>query len=628
MAERFVQSHIRNLPLFQQLSPPQLGVLANIVQLLRFEPGQLVVQEGQATQGLILFVSGRGILTRIAPNGMEESIGSVESGQYADEIALYNMGVETASLRIVESSIVLLIPRAPFVQLLAAYPEIRANVRIQTGIGGSAQAQTRDAAVKLFKGQRTDETVLQVWRRHWWAITQQGWLALLVAVVLFGIALVLAGQAPALALVAAGLAVVIPGIIIAYLYYDWQDDSVVLTDQRLVRIWHRLLAFETTINEMPLDQILEVNTMIPPGDIFARIFQYGTITVRTAGQGVNMILDMMPHPMGVQSMIFTQRDRFKERNEQRQRENVRNDVQQALGIAEVVQSQATDHPRTREENIGLPFIRTKYVASNGDLVYRKHSSIWLQHVFLPGLLILGALMFMVLSIIIPNFPLSGGVGLGAGMLLLILGAIWFYASDWDWRNDLFIIGSETITLIQQRPLWLQNVVERIRISQIDNVKSQVFGLTNNLLNRGDVRISLIGSDAKDAKVMASIYDPQEVQAEISRRQAAIKSDRNQNDVDQQRQVIKEYLQTYHEIQKTQEAERVVPQQPVSLQQAVPLKQNAPPLRPAQPLAPAQPAQPTQAIYPQATEQNIPPENQPLPPRDGIRPPRVPRARPD
>ncbi|MEO8393362.1 MAG: cyclic nucleotide-binding domain-containing protein [Chloroflexota bacterium] len=624
MAERFVQSHIRNLPLFEQLSPPQLGVLANVVQMLRFEPGQLVVQEGQATQGLLLFVSGRGILTRIAPNGMEESIGSVETGQYVDEIALYNTGVETASLRVVESAIVLLIPRAPFVQLLASYPEIRANVRIQTG---NAQAQTRDAAVKLFKGQRTDETVLQVWRRHWWAISQQIWLALVVAVVLFAIALLLAGQAPALALAAAGLAVVIPGIIIAYLYYDWQDDSVVLTDQRIVRIWHRVLAFETTINEMPLDQILEVNTMIPPGDIFARIFQYGTITVKTAGQGVNMILDMMPHPMGVQSMIFTQRDRFKERNEQRQRANVRNDVQQALGIADVVPSQQTDHPRTREENIGLPFIRTKYVASNGDLVYRKHSSIWIQHVFLPGLVILGALMFMFLSVIIPNFPLSGGVGLGAGMLLLILGAIWFYAADWDWRYDLFIIGTETITLIRQRPLWLQNVVERIRISQIDNVKSQVFGLTNNLLNRGDVKISLIGSDVKDAKVMDSIYDPQEVQAEISRRQAAIKSDRNQTDVDQQRQVIKEYLQTYHEIQQTQEAARVVPQQ-TAPPQAVPSQQSAPPLPPAQPLAPAQPAQSTQAIYPQATQQNIPPENQPLPPRDGIRPPRVPRARPD
>src|SRR5664279_316709 len=330
MAERFVQSHIRNLPLFEQFSPPQIGVLASVVQVLRFEPGQLIFQEAQPTHGLFLFVSGRGLLTRRAPDGTEEIVGAVAAGQYVDEEALYSSGIESASLRVVESAIVLLIPRAPFVNLLTMYPEIRANVRVQSPINAQA---ARETAVKLFKGQRSDETVLQVWRRHWWAVAHHGWVALVVAVVLFVIALMLASNAPALALGAAGLAVVIPGIIIAYLYYDWQDDSVVLTDQRIVRIWHHLITFETTISEMPLDQVLEVSTTIPPGDPFARLFQYGNITVKTAGEGVHMILDMMPHPMVVQSMIFTQRDRFKERLEQHQRDAVRTDVQQALGLA-------------------------------------------------------------------------------------------------------------------------------------------------------------------------------------------------------------------------------------------------------------------------------------------------------
>jgi hypothetical protein len=63
MADRFIQSHIRQLPLFEQLSPPQIGLLSNIVQLLRLEPGQLALQEGQPTQGMFLFVSGRGART-------------------------------------------------------------------------------------------------------------------------------------------------------------------------------------------------------------------------------------------------------------------------------------------------------------------------------------------------------------------------------------------------------------------------------------------------------------------------------------------------------------------------------------------------------------------------------------
>lgn len=601
MAERFAQAHIRRLPLFERLSPPQVGVLAGIVQVLRFEPGQLIVQEGQPTVGMFVFVSGRGILTRRAPNGMDEAVGSVEAGQYADEMALYTTGIEESSLRVVESSIVLLIPRTPFVQLLATYPEIRANLRIQS----AASIDARETAVKLFKGQRTDETVLQVWRRHWWAVARHSWTALVVLVVLFGVALLIAERAPILALGAAGLAVVIPGIIVAYLYYDWQDDSVVLTDQRIVRIWHHLLTFETTISEIPLDQVLEINTSIPPGDPFARLFNYGHITIRTAGEGVNMFLDMMPNPLGVQSLIFTQRDRFRERVEQSQRDAVRSDIAQALGLAQAQPNTAPPPRRSdREASIGLPFIRTKFLGANGDLIYRKHSTVWFGHIFLPSLVIFGALALMVASLFLPSFPMSGGAGLGAGMFVVILGLIWFYAADWDWRNDLFIIGSETITLVRQRPLWLQNEVERIRIAQIDNVKSEMVGLFNNLLNRGNVRISLIGSDLKDAKVMDSIYDPQEVQAEISRRHAAIKTDRQQSDIEQQRQVIKEYLQSYHEIQQTQQMTQVVP-----------------------PVAPANGA--TQPTYSPPTMTPEPPTDiPPSPPRDGIRPPRVPRARPD
>jgi hypothetical protein len=521
-----------------------------------------------------------------------------------NETALYSAGVEEASLRVVESAIVLLIPRAPFVQLLATYPEIRANLRVQTAASADLPGAARETAVKLFKGQRTDETVLQVWRRHWWAVARHSWTAVVVLIVLFGLALLIAESAPILALGAAGLAVVIPGIIVAYLYYDWQDDSVVLTDQRVVRIWHHLLTFETTISEIPLDQVLEINTSIPAGDPFARLFGFGHITVKTAGEGINLFLDTMPNALGVQSMIFTQRDRFRERIEQRQRDAVRSDIAEALGLVQQNPSAPPSPPRRpdREASVGLPFIRTKFLGANGDLIYRKHSTVWIAHIFLPTLLILAALALLFVSIVVPSFALSGGVGLGVGMFALIIGLIWFYAADWDWRNDLFIIGSETITLIRQRPLWLQNEVERIRIAQIDNVKSEVVGLFNNLLNRGSVRISLIGSDLKDAKVMDSIYDPQEVQAEISRRHAALKTERQQSDIEQQRQVIKEYLQSYHEIQQTQQMTQAVPP-PVNEQ--------------------------TQPTYtPPTMKPDAPPDIPPSPTRDGIRPPRVPRARPD
>jgi uncharacterized membrane protein YdbT with pleckstrin-like domain len=594
MAERFVQAHIRNLPLFAQLSPPQIAVISGIVQVLRFEPGQLVVQEGKPTQGLLLFVSGRGILTRRAPDGTEERVGTVEAGQYLDEAALHTTGVEPNSIRVVETAIVLLIPRAPFIQLLTQYPEIRANVRMQVS------PDARATGVNLFKGQRSDETVLQVWRRHWWAVARHGWIVLGVAVGLFAFALLIAGSASVLALVVAGLAVIVPGLIAMYLYFEWKNDSYVLSDQRIVRIWNHLIGFESTLSEIPLDRVLEVNATIPPGDLFARLFRYGTVYVKTAGDAGNMTLDMIPNPMRVQSMIFTQRDRIRERLEQRKRDMVRSDIEQTLGVYKTAEQPKQSQPIVpidRTATTGLPFARTRFVAANGDIYYRKHTTIWLGHIFLPSLMILVGFGMALVTLLFPTQLLSGVFGLALSAFVVLIGALWFYAADWDWRNDTFVISSEDITLTRRRPLWLQNEVERIRIGQIDNVQSVVEGLLDNILDRGDVRISLIGSDSKDAKVMDNIYDPQEVQAEISRRQGAIKANRQSGEIEQQRQIVKEYLQTYHELQ----------QQPPTQSQA------APPTTPY-----ARPA----AADLQETD------SQPPPQRDGIRPPRIPRSRPN
>ena len=600
MAEQFVQTHIRNLPIFGQLTTPQIGVIAALTAVLRFEPGQLVVQEGQPTQGLFLFAGGRGILTRRSSAGMEDRVGTVESGQYIDETALYDSGYEPMSLRIVETAIVLLIPRAAFVQMVTRYPEIRANLRVQS----VTDVSTRQTGGKLFKGQRDDETVLHVWRRHWWAVARYSWIAIVVALALFAFALVLAESAPVLALGAAGLAVIIPGAIAMYLYFEWQNDSIVVSDQRIVRIWNQIIGFENTLSEIPLDRVIEVNVTIPPADPFARLFHYGTIFVRTAGEAANMTLEMIQQPQQVQSAIFTQRDRFRDRLEKRKRETVRDDVEQALGMAltDQPQPQPTPMPKRgdRTATIGLPFIRTKFVAANGDLVYRKHSTVWVQHIMLPALAVGGSLTLMLVSALVPAFPLGGAVGLAAGMFLLIVSLIWFYAADWDWRNDLFIIGSDAITLIRKRPLWLQNEAERIRISQIDNVKSRVDGLINNILDRGNVQISLIGSDLSDAKVMDSIYDPQEVQAEISRRLSAIKNERQINDIEQQRQVIKDYLQTYHELQQSEQPTTSVP--PAALPGATY----------------ARPAAPDTQVS------DAPPPTI----SDGNRPPRIPKRRPD
>ncbi|MBK9751593.1 MAG: Crp/Fnr family transcriptional regulator [Chloroflexi bacterium] len=419
-SDPFIQRHIRNLPLFERLTNPQIELVANAAEVIQLQPGQFAFQQGQPTRGMMLFVAGRGVLTRFNANNIEEPIGSVEQGQYINETALYSTTRETANLRIVQPAVIILIPRGRFVNLLSHLPELRSNLRVETS------ADHREAPRHLFKGQRDDETVLHIYRRHWWTFGRWLWLPVVFAIVAFTAAVLLAPINGIVALVAAGFGVIVPGVIIAYFYYEWQDDSVIVTNQRVVRVWNTLFTFENTINEIPLDRVLEISSEIPPGDAFARLLNYGNVAIKTSGESANMFLTFVPSPMQVQRTIFAQREQVQQLNAQRRQAQIRSDIERVLG-RQAGQTQAVGGIAPVEPNddsdstIGLSFLRTKYINMNGDIIYRKHASVWFFHIFPPLLVILGGIALFFLSLI-PTFTFSGAAGLGLSLLVLLLGA--------------------------------------------------------------------------------------------------------------------------------------------------------------------------------------------------------------
>lgn len=651
MSDRFVIGHLRQLPPFERLSPQQLGLLASVTQVMRYEPGAAIFTEGQPALGMYVFVSGRGMLTRRNAQGFEEQLAYVAAGQYINEASLYQDLRETATLRVVEQSIVLFISRRGFANLISRTPEIRANLRIPTADGARPmlssrpqQAQSENAAEgstpqrprpeatrgvprKLFTGQRDDETVMYIFKRHPWAFLRFYWfpVGLMIAAVIGG--LFLATQLAALGVAVLALGIILPGILMIYMYFEWRDDLLVLTDQRVVNIWHHLLRFENTINEIPLERILEVNYEIPPAHPPAQIFNFGTLSIKTAGEAANLSLSMMPNPKNIQTLIFEQRDRVRQRNSDRSRQAIESEIHRALGINAGAQVSSSEGSIGRRmEPLGIPFIRTRFMSPNGEIVWRRHSSVWLEHVFLPSLLCLAGIVVPVLPAFLPEVP--AGIALGIGTLIFFVGAIWFYLTDWDWRNDLFILGDETITLIHKRPLWLQNEVQRIRLAQVDNVVSDVTGFLNNLLNRGNVRISLIGSS--ELKIFDKIYDPAEVQAEISRRQAAFKARAQEAEVRSQRQAIADYLAVYHQTIGSVSAP-TTGMPPVSAPhfdaQPAPPPQFAPGTPPASPGYSAPETTPGSLPHFTVRGQPAPGTDNAPPAQDGARPPRIPRKRP-
>ncbi|MDZ4767727.1 MAG: hypothetical protein SGJ24_01245 [Chloroflexota bacterium] len=647
----FIQSQLRTLPLFTRLTPPQLALVAGITQMHRLAPGTLALGEGQPSLGMLAFASGRGVFTRRRPDGSEEQISTISGGQFVNEASLYAARLEPVSLRIVEDAAVLFIARDAFLKLANGTPELRANLRVpeqptaataspratatipvaprpprmnvtpaptasQTAAVVTDQPQAPEPAravgATLFKGQRADEQVLYVFRRHWWAFGRHLWMPIGIALIGIGAAIATAGTAAALSLAALAIGIIAAVLVTIYLYFEWRDDSIVLTDERIVRIWNFLIGFENSLSEIPLDRVLEVSMTVPPGDPFAQLFQYATLYIRTAGEAANLQLDLIADARNVQSLIFAQRDQFRNRVARQQQSTIQADIQAALGasptvpveaVASVSQPDTNLIPLQAVDTAGLPFVRTRYMLPNGDIAYRHHTTVWLAHVAAPSLLIAAALVLIGVSALVPASPLPGALGVAVGLGIIAVAAVWFFLSDWDWRNDMLILSADAVTIIRKRPLWLQNQVERMRVSQIDNVTSEVEGLIDNILTRGEVRIALIGASQAEIKRFANVYDPQSIQSEISRRLSVLRSQRQTEDLEQQRQVMLDYLAAYHQMQGTGGATPT----PAQVQPGMTFQRPTPP-----PIAPQPPSSGTVAPPPSAP--------------DAVRPPRVPRSR--
>ncbi|MCU0498525.1 MAG: cyclic nucleotide-binding domain-containing protein [Anaerolineae bacterium] len=520
MSDRFVLNHLRRLPLFSALPETYLAQIAEAVQVRRFERGEWVFQQGQRTQGLYYLVSGRAQLYQQIGAEVRQ-LGIIESNQYLNEAALYQEGQESATLQVIETAILLFLARERYHQTLIAYPALQSQLRLPEM--PAARPLPPPIAPKLpespqFRQQRTDEQVLLRTRRHGWSYLRQIWLAAFVALIMMiggGVIEVMF-----LRLIVFGLTLLIPGGILLYAYIEWRNDDLVITNQRIIRTERRIFPPSEVVSEIPLQSIQAVNAEIPYYDLTARLFGYGDLDIRTAGKAGNIMLNFIPNPEAIQEIIF--------------------DHLEGRSHLTTVESPEAEGAPSMSESIG--WLQMRYINADGHTVYRKHWSFWLRAVFTPLSLLIGLLIVLALSQAIPFFrdfgpilPVVCGVG-------VIIALLWLWWADTDWRNDCYVIGQDTISLIHRRPLRLVNEDDKILINRIDNVITEQSGIFQSLLQYGDVQILLVGDAG--AKVFAGVPNPRRIQEEIAQRRAASQQLNAQLEDQRRREEIARYIATH------------------------------------------------------------------------------------
>jgi hypothetical protein len=645
------EAYLRRVPLFRELPPPLFAPILKACQVRRYAENDLIYQQGDLTGGLYLLIEGEAALLQIGKDGLRRQIGTLRGGQFVHVEALFQEAREGATLKAVLPTHLLFLSRADLTRLLSSVPNLPAAL----GISGE---QPRPALkVRKFVGQRPNEQVLLFTHRHWWAYWRYAPFVLGYVVVL----LILAALLPPLSGVILLFALVTAGGVALYGYLEWVNDDFVITDQRVVRIQHEIFPPSEQITEVLIDSVQEARVDKP--GVIAEMLDYGNIAVITAGDAGNFILDFIPQPESIQQLLMYDRHVRVKQQQADEKAQMRSEMAQWIGLDQAKQASAaakakqTKAPPPPTRSFVFP-LRIVYRRLDGSLVFRKHWLVWLRAIAAPGVILGAATIVFLLLLFSPTVQELGIVLWAFWCLLVVIGGAWFLWVDWDWRHDELIIGDFTITIIHQRPFWLQNEQDKVMLKQVDNVVAESRGLLPRFFNYGTLKLSLVGADAP--KIFAYAPRPNEIQNEIMQRQSRVQQQAQIQDDQAEKDRLREYFAAYHDMMggtaPNIPAQAAPPTRPVanpnlahkpgevrdrSRPPRVPQQRNpdsprptmtaGKPYTPAQkPVAPPQLPNKTYEPAPQRIRK-MPPDQPPpppesLPPNDAVRPPRFPPRR--
>jgi len=158
------------------------------------------------------------------------------------------------------------------------------------------------------------------WRRYWLpGFIRFWWVSLIFLLVTFGgtlwAATRLENQQP---LWIAGWIIVemlLLGVVMWYIE-DWRNDFFQITPTHIIHVDRKPLWGRLTRQEARLDRIQNITSDVP--DLFARIFNYGKVTLETAGAEGKFEIEFVREPEKVRAEISKRQQQFRQRDLTRQ----------------------------------------------------------------------------------------------------------------------------------------------------------------------------------------------------------------------------------------------------------------------------------------------------------------------
>ncbi len=125
--ERDVET-LRNIPLFAGLPTARLKLIAYTGEIVRFEPGEVIVQQGDPADAVYVISEGEAEVWLTALDGHTMRLGTLDRHSLFGEIAVLCHGRRTATVRAKDRVVTLKISANVFLDLVRQSPDIGMQV--------------------------------------------------------------------------------------------------------------------------------------------------------------------------------------------------------------------------------------------------------------------------------------------------------------------------------------------------------------------------------------------------------------------------------------------------------------------------------------------------------------------
>lgn len=119
---------ISGIPIFNGLPDDQIAAIKQIAVEKKVNKGEILFSEGDEGKGFFVIAEGRLKVFKVSPEGKEQILHILGSGQPFGEVSVFAGQRFPANAQALENSRVFFLPRAAIVDLIAANPSLALNM--------------------------------------------------------------------------------------------------------------------------------------------------------------------------------------------------------------------------------------------------------------------------------------------------------------------------------------------------------------------------------------------------------------------------------------------------------------------------------------------------------------------